>query len=297
LKICISCKAKFTNTDWKCPYCSSSPQQIGGHLSFSPELAQSSEGFQPHHFAELAHAESGNFWFRSRNRLIIWVLERFFPEAKNFLEIGCGTGFVLSGVADANPQLEVSGSEIHSAGLSYATDRVKHATLFQMDARNIPFENEFDVIGAFDVLEHIEEDNKVLAQMFNALSPGGGIILTVPQHRFLWSQQDEYACHVRRYEAQELQSKIEQAGFQVERATSFVSLLLPLMFMSRLSKRRPVENYDATQELRINGIANKVLETILDFERFIIQVGISFPAGGSRLVIARKPLGVYEHTV
>ncbi|SDY70253.1 bifunctional 2-polyprenyl-6-hydroxyphenol methylase/3-demethylubiquinol 3-O-methyltransferase UbiG [Nitrosomonas sp. Nm58] len=297
MKICISCKAKFANTDWKCPYCSFSPQQIGGHLSFSPELAQSSEGFQPHHFAELAHAESGNFWFRSRNRLIIWVLERFFPEAKNFLEIGCGTGFVLSGVADANPQLEVSGSEIHSAGLSYATDRVKHATLFQMDARNIPFENEFDVIGAFDVLEHIEEDNKVLAQMFNALSPGGGIILTVPQHRFLWSQQDEYACHVRRYEAQELQSKIEQAGFQVERATSFVSLLLPLMFMSRLSKRRPVENYDATQELRINGIANKVLETILNFERFIIQAGISFPAGGSRLVIARKPLGVYEHTV
>jgi len=66
----------------------------------------------------------------------------------------------------------------------------------------------------------------------------------------LWSQPDEYACHVRRYEAQELHDKVEQAGFWVERETSFVSVLLPLMFMSRLSKRKPVENYDATGELR-----------------------------------------------
>lgn len=259
-----------------------------GYLSFAPEAAQSNEGFQPHHFAELADAEAGNFWFRSRNRLIIWALQHFFPEAKNFLEIGCGTGFVLSGVAEANSQLEVSGSEIHSAGLNFAANRVKHATLFQMDARNIPFENEFDVIGAFDVLEHIEEDEKVLAQMFHAISPGGGIILTVPQHRFLWSQQDEYACHVRRYQAQELQNKVEQAGFQVERATSFVSLLLPLMFMSRLSKRKPAENYDATRELRISGLANAALEAVLDLERMIIRTGVSFPAGGSRLLIARK---------
>jgi SAM-dependent methyltransferase len=59
------------------------------------------------------------------------------------------------------------------------------AVLFQMDARKIPFESEFDVIGAFDVLEHIEEDEKALAQIFHAVLPGGGLILTVPQHRFL----------------------------------------------------------------------------------------------------------------
>ena len=160
------------------------------------------------------------------------------------------SGYVLSGVAEANPQLEVSGSEIHSAGLNYAANRVKHAGLFQMNGRAIPFEDEFDVIGAFDVLEHIEEDVKVLAQIFRALSRGGGVIVKVPRHRFLWSQPDEYACHVRRYEAQELHDKVEQAGFWVERETSFVSVLLPLMFMSRLSKRKPVENYDATGELR-----------------------------------------------
>ena len=129
----------------------------------------------------------------------------------------------------------MSGSEIYSEGLDYAANRVKRAALFQMDARDIPFESEFDVIGAFDVLEHIEEDEQVLEQVFRAVSPGGGIMLTVPQHRFLWSQQDEYACHVRRYEAKELRDKVEKAGFQVEWATSFVTLLLPLMVMSRLS--------------------------------------------------------------
>ena len=48
------------------------------------------------------------------------------------------SGYVLSGVAEANPQLEVSGSEIHSAGLNYAANRVKHAGLFQMNTRAIP---------------------------------------------------------------------------------------------------------------------------------------------------------------
>lgn len=297
MKICISCGETFADKGWRCPLCFSSPQEVDGYLSFAPELARSDEGFQPHSFARLAQVEAGNFWFRSRNRLIIWALERFFPDARNFLEIGCGTGFVLSGVAAAIPQLEVSGSEVQSAGLNYAADRVKRAELFQMDARSIPFKGEFDVIGAFDVLEHIEEDEEVLVQMFRAVVPGGGIILTVPQHRFLWSQQDEYACHVRRYEAPELRHKVEQAGFEVKRETSFVSLLLPLMFLSRLSKRKPVENYDAIQELRISDRLNRILERVLDFERTLIRTGFIFPAGGSRLLVARKPSGVYENPV
>lgn len=289
MKICPSCSARFSDSGWRCPACFSTPKQVDGFLSFAPAQAKSDEGFQSHHFNELAQAEAEHFWFRSRNRLITWALHRFFPDTRKFLEIGCGTGFVLSGIAQDNPRLEISGSEIHSAGLHYAANRARNATLFQMDARDIPFDNEFDVIGAFDVLEHIEEDSKVLLQMFRAISPGGGMIVTVPQHRFLWSQQDEYACHVRRYEAQELQDKVEQAGFRVEGATSFVSLLLPLMFLSRLSKREVVENYDPTQEFRINKWVNTVLEGVLDLERLLIRVGLSFPMGGSRLLIARKP--------
>ena len=79
-----------------------------------------------------------------------------------------------------------------------------------MDARRIPFEREFDVVGAFDVLEHIVEDEDVLGQMFKATRPGGGLLVTVPQHPFLWSASDEHAMHQRRYSRAELRRKVER---------------------------------------------------------------------------------------
>ena len=117
---------------------------------------------------------------------------------------------------------------------------------------------------------------------------GGGIILTVPQHSFLWSPQDEYAHHVRRYEAEELIGKVRRAGFAVDRVTSFVSLLLPFMFLSRWRKRTSVEQFDALDELRVGPVANAMMESTLDIERLLIRLGCSLPAGGSLLLIARK---------
>ena len=65
--------------------------------------------------------------------------------------------------------------------------------LIQMDARSIPYTDEFDVVGAFDVLEHVEQDAEALSAMYRACRTGGGILITVPQHKFLWSAVDEYA--------------------------------------------------------------------------------------------------------
>jgi len=125
-------------------------------------------GFRPEYFADLAVLEAHNFWFRARNRLVIWALRKYFAGARSLLEIGCGTGFVLSGIAAEFPALKLSGSEIHSSGLRFAAQRVPNSSFFQMDARHIPFSEEFDVIGAFDVLEHVEEDEDVLAGMYRA---------------------------------------------------------------------------------------------------------------------------------
>ncbi|MEW6675096.1 MAG: class I SAM-dependent methyltransferase [Nitrospirota bacterium] len=140
-----------------------------------PELAKGSEGFNTNFLANLYNIEPHNFWFRSRNHLIIWALQNYFPEAKNLYEIGVGTGFVLSGIESAFPHLQLYGSDIYIERLTYAANRFKKAKLFQMDARNIPFESEFDVIGAFDVLEHIEEDELVLSQMHQALKKREGL--------------------------------------------------------------------------------------------------------------------------
>jgi SAM-dependent methyltransferase len=288
MKICFSCNCRFEEAVWQCPSCHVLPKLLEGFPAFSPNLAGANEGFKAWVFEELALLEANNFWFRSCNQLIVWALGRYFQGIGSLLEIGCGTGYVLSGIERAFPALRLSGSEIFSNGLKYAKSRVSRCNLLQLDARDIPFEAEFDVIGAFDVLEHITEDEQVLSEMYRAVRPGGGIIVTVPQHDFLWSQADEFTCHKRRYSGKDLKQKVQQAGFSVVRETSFVSLLLPLMMFSRLGQRNPDKVYDPMAELKIGGLTNRILGGVLALERALIRMGLSLPAGGSLLLIARK---------
>ena len=288
MKICPFCGYRFLTVDWRCPSCNKSPEVGNGFLSFARELSAENDGFGAEYFDQLFKVEDGSFWFRTRNKLLIWALGKYFPQANSLLEIGCGTGYVLSGVEKAFPHLVLCGSEIFSNGLAYTAKRLENAELFQMDAHHIPFEDEFDVIGAFDVLEHIQDDEAVLKQMYYACKPKGGIIVTVPQHAFLWSHMDEYSCHVRRYGLRELRRKVERSGFKVIRTTSFVSILLPLMIISRLRKQKANPGFDPTSELKTNGPLNFILERVLDLENLIIRLGFSFPTGGSLVLIADK---------
>lgn len=262
---------------------------MAGFPAFAPELAHAESGYDPTHYSALAGLESRNFWFRARNRLIVWALGRYFPGARRFLEAGCGTGFVLSGITAAFPALEMTGSEVAAEGLGFAARRAPAARLIQMDARRIPFRGEFDAAGAFDVIEHIEDDRAVLRALREALVPGGGLLLTVPQHPFLWSEYDVRARHVRRYRAADLCAKLTEAGFEIVKMTSFVTLLLPLMIASRFMQRAPGADYDPLAELRIAPWLNWTLEQALDLERLLIRAGINFPVGGSLLVVAKRP--------
>ncbi len=288
MKLCQACGTAFSGAGWRCPKCGSSPKLESGFLAFAPEMSTEAKGFTREIFASLANLESRNFWFRSRNKLIAWAMARYFPHAKDVLEIGCGTGFVLSDLEALFPAMRLAGSDVQISGLARAARRIKSAALFQMDARRMPFEDEFDVIGAFDVLEHIKEDEQVLVQMHRAVKSGGGIMLTVPQHMFLWSEQDVQAHHVLRYDADALVAKVRRAGFEVERSTSFVSLLLPLMMLSRRAKWFSSRKPDPTDELRVFGPLNFLLERVLDVERAWILLGGRFPLGGSLLIVARK---------
>ena len=155
-----------------------------------------------------------------------------------------------------------------------------------MDARSIPFADEFDAIGMFDVLEHIEEDELVLAQVHRALTPGGMLLMTVPQHRFLWSASDELAHHARRYTRSELMTKIERARFRVVRCTSFVSVLFPLLIASRWLRRNGAS--DPLAEYQIPRHVSRILEFALSGERAAIRSGLSFPFGGSLLLVAQR---------
>jgi SAM-dependent methyltransferase len=289
MKRCLSCNALYPSPATTCLACGYGPALVDGFHSYAPELADASSGFKSTYFSELALLEGDNFWFQSRNQLIIWAIKEYCKNFRSFLEIGCGTGYALSGIANGFVNTELYGSEIFTTGLGFAAGRLPSVNFMQMDARNIPFSEEFDVIGAFDVLEHIDDDELVLSQVYAALRPQGYLILTVPQHAWLWSAIDEYACHVRRYSAVDLHQKIEAAGFEVMRSTSFVTTLLPAMMASRFMQRRcSSDTFDAAAELKIHPLLNFIFKIALKFELLAIRCGINLPIGGSRLIVARK---------
>lgn len=291
MKRCLVCSRVFDTPDWMCPACGNTPAERNSFLAFAPELDGQNDGFNPEFFQLMVAVEPEHFWFVARNRILMDVMRKYFPDPDKVLEMGCGTGFVLSGLRATFPQARLSGSDIFTEGLTFTARRVPSAFLFQMDARRIPFQEEFDLIGAFDVLEHIEEDNAALAQMYQACKPGRGIVLTVPQHRWLWSRVDDFAHHKRRYTRAELIEKLARAGFRVEYATSFVSLLLPLMLASRGMKKSGAD-MDQQMEavgLKVGRLTNAVLGAIMQIERGLISLGLSFPFGGSLLLVARRP--------
>lgn len=244
-------------------------------------------GYDPSHFARLFELEESSFWFRGRSDLINWALDRNFPAARSFLELGCGNGYVVDRVRRVHPDWRLVGTELFEEGLDKARIRMPSGVeLRQLDATRIPYDAEFDVVGAFDVIEHIEDAPAVLAGMYKAVKPGGGLLITVPQHKWLWSQADVWAHHVKRYTKDELREEVEAAGFEVVRIASFVSLLLPAMMASRMVKKDAV---NVEEELDMAAPINKACYAVMRLEGALIRAGLNFPAGGSLLAIARRP--------
>jgi SAM-dependent methyltransferase len=290
VRVCAACGSARVTVAWHCADCGHQPSRVDDVISLAPAEADGYPAYRDGYFADLAAAEAQSFWYQARNGLIAWAIKRYFPDLTTFMELGCGTGYALSGVRDAFPNAQLTGTEIIAAGIEHAQRRVPSAQMLQMDARHIPFHDHFDVIGAFDVIEHIEEDTEVLAAIHRALRPGGGVVLAVPQHPALWSPHDEYTRHVRRYTASELRHKVVAAGFEVIRTTSFVSLLLPMMFVARLRMRMsdPLARQDPVNAARVSRPVNGALAPIMALESMLIRAGVSFPIGGSRLMVARK---------
>jgi SAM-dependent methyltransferase len=286
MKFCLACQKSYSNAD--CPACGNVTAQRDGFPAYAPELAAQNDGFNPELFERFAQVEAGHFWFVGRNAILEDCMRRFFPLVGNILEIGCGTGFVLNNTRKNYPAARLSGSDIFTEGLYYAKQRVPTANLFQMDACHIPYRDEFDLICSFDVLEHIEDDQAALVHMYQACQSGGGLVLTVPQHRWLWSRTDDYAHHKRRYTREELVERVKRAGFRVEYATSFVSLLLPVMLASRLLQKTGGSDDQMDAGFKIGKLVNRLLLGVMKMERTLISIGLTFPVGGSLLLVARK---------
>ena len=96
-------------------------------------------GFKPECFENLASLEATNFWFKVRNRIILWAINKYSKNFDSYLEIGCGTGFVTQAVANKFPNTRLTGSEYFEEGLMFARQRLPKANFIQLDARKMLF--------------------------------------------------------------------------------------------------------------------------------------------------------------
>jgi SAM-dependent methyltransferase len=284
LTTCLGCNTGIAG-GWLCADCEARARGP----AYLP-LARNGQngGYDAELFELLERLEPRSFWFRARNRLILWALRAYFPRARDLMEIGCGTGFVLQAIQRDRPELELTGADLFPAGLEIARRRLPDVPLVQLDARDNRLEESFDVVALLDVLEHIREDRRALIGAARALRRGGGLLITVPQHPWLWSAADVFARHERRYRRGDLVRQVEFAGLRAIRVTSFVALLLPLLAAWRLRGARASSTYEFEREFSLPRIVDRSLERILVAELALIARGVSLPAGGSLLVVAKK---------
>ncbi|WP_371420913.1 class I SAM-dependent methyltransferase [Tardiphaga sp.] len=238
--------------------------------------------------AALAKVEEASFWFRHRNKVIGSAVERF-SKGKTVFELGGGNGFVSLGLERRGIQTVVVEPGIDGANVAAMRGLTVVHAAFTPDlfaAGSLP------AVGLFDVIEHIADDREFLAGCAAAMEPGGYIYIAVPAHQFLWSADDEYAGHYRRYGRSQLIEILRSAGFDVLQATAFFTLLVPPLFALRTIpskfKWRSVASTDDAFDHHTEGFGARMIEKMLGLELPIILRGGVLPFGTSFLAIGKK---------
>lgn len=129
---------------------------------------------------------------------MLFYISNKIPPFSKFLEVGYGTGFVLKALFKKFPDKSFEGTEYSKKGLKYACLRLPKTKLRQRAATKMTEVEFYDIIGSFDVLEHIKQDKIDLENFRTTLNSIVYLILTVPQHMWLLPTVDEYICHQRR---------------------------------------------------------------------------------------------------
>ena len=286
MKICPNCNAGFEEAGFECPTCGHVPSYWHGIPCFAPELAFANDGFDPEFYPAMAEAQESHFWFRQRIALVHWALDKYAPGGQRMLELGCGGGGMMHAIRAHRSDIALDGSDLFVSGLLVAKEALPDGARFmQAEAANLPFEAEYDIVALFDVLEHIDDDDAALAGSARDLKPRGKLLLTVPQHQFLWSHLDELVHHRRGYSSRALKSKLRAAGFRFDAAISYQSLMLPAMYLARFAYRN---RRTARDILRINGALNSIFKGICAAERAMIRSRIRLPFGDSLLIVAQR---------
>lgn len=244
-------------------------------------------------FDLLYRSEERNFWFRVRNTIIGFFITRYLPSPARILEVGCGTGYVSRYLKKNGYHNDCA--DLFVDALHYCKKRDAGERYYQFNLMDGIIIGEYDGICAFDVLEHIDDDKAVLHNLRSALKPDGHLFITVPADMRLWSDIDIFAEHKRRYSQNELQKKLEECGFKVERISYYMTLLYPVLRLTRHLSTGHKGNdgpdhaeqvkKDAMKELQPSTFLNSLLFLIFSMECLIIRY-LNLPFGSSLICVA-----------
>ncbi|GIF75171.1 class I SAM-dependent methyltransferase [Asanoa siamensis] len=174
---------------------------------------------------KLAALEDRHWWYAERRALLARSLRALGARPGAALDIGAAGGGNTR-VLRAHGWRPVA-LEYSAEGASVARER--GLSVIRADARTLPVgDGALDLVTAFDVLEHIDEDHEAAAEIFRVLRPGGTVLIAVPADMKLWSAHDVAVGHVRRYDRAGLRAVIEKAGLVVDELWSWNVLLRPV---------------------------------------------------------------------
>jgi SAM-dependent methyltransferase len=236
-----------------------------------------------HVYESMAALDQRHWWYRARREVLAELIRREArpPADAKILEIGCGTGHNLAMLARFG---HVDGLELDDEARAISEKRlgrdVMRAPLPEL--AGVP-EHYYDLIGAFDVIEHIADDAAAIASIAKRLKPGGKFVMAVPAHQWMWSAHDVVNHHQRRYSKAGLKRMIAQSPMRLVKIGYFNSLLFPLAVAERAaSKLKGKDRADVTLP---PAPLNTTLEKVFAAERYLVG-RLPLPPGLSLFAVA-----------
>lgn len=238
--------------------------------------------------------ESTYWWFQARRTIILSLLTEMVSPCVTggnrlcIVDVGCGTGMMME---DLQHFGDVVGLDFSPIALAYCRQRALK-NLVRANVEQIPLVSSCaDLVTAFDLVEHVENDRALLKEMYRVLKPNGLAFITVPAHKKLWSMHDVALHHKRRYEKKEFESLIRSAGFSIERYSYIMMSIYPVAALFRKAKRAFVRESTVpphTDEFPLPRTVNAALRAMVSAERHLLRRW-NLPFGLSLFAVARRP--------
>jgi ubiquinone/menaquinone biosynthesis C-methylase UbiE len=238
------------------------------------------------YYKEYYSLERNHWWFKARGKIIMMLIGKQLKQKTNLkvLNIGAATGKSSELLSKFGT---VTSLEYDIECCDFANQQLQ-MNITQGSISELPYaDNSFDLVCAFDVIEHVEDDVLAIAEMKRVCNTGGSIVVTVPAFMSLWSQHDVVNHHFRRYTKKNLSSLFHANKIAPEFATYFNTILfIPIYLFRQISKTIPSKwirkgaGSDATitnEKGFVNGLMYKIfsLELIpLSFIKFPFGVSI-----------------------